>query len=149
MRNKDWRKWMEPQGFIQNCPVCQYMLHENSRRRERHKRKTRTYKWFQVWRKILICRCNEHHVKKKKTPKKNKTKPRHSSELGTAREPWFSFQHGSQRLHFHSVCDDDQKEILFLSFPTSQHRKTACGLREHVTFNMGKNIAQCIIILAL
>ena len=94
------------------------------------------------------CRCNEHHVKKK-TPKKTKTKPRHSSELGTAREPWFSFQHESQRLHFHSVCDDDQKEILFLSFPTSQHRKTACGLREHVTFNMGKNIAQCIIILAL
>lgn len=36
---------MEPQGFIQNCPVGQYMLHETSRRRgerERDKRKTRT-----------------------------------------------------------------------------------------------------------
>ena len=89
------------------------------------------------------CRCNEHQAKKKNTHKK--TKPRHSSELATARQPWFSFQHESQRLHFHSVRDDEQKEILFLSFPTSQHGKTACGLREHVTFNMWKNIAQWVL----
>lgn len=88
------------------------------------------------------CRCNEHYKKNTHT---HKTKPRHSSELGTAREPWFGFQHELQRLHFHSICDDDQKEILFLSFLKSQHRKAACGLRGHVIFNMWKNTIQWVM----